>query len=137
MSNTEKKMNRLLSARSRLIVALVGSGWRCCARCCVFGFIVEAITVIVLPRYLGSPSIESLPGAGDPTSEYVKSQNSQNQKNEAKARAKGTTSVPTMTRPSFIGNPDAFGTLPSTAATDKTSDVGKPDCPLKKTSGYV
>lgn len=56
----------------------------------------------------GAPSIQSVPGAGNPSAQYVQDQNLQNQINEQKARKAGTSAVPTITRSSFVGNPGEF-----------------------------
>lgn len=70
----------------------------------------------------GAPDIKSVPGAGNPSSQYVQDQNLQNQINEQEARKKGTSAVPTITRSSFVGNPGEF----STGSTQPGL------CPLKK-----
>jgi len=54
------------------------------------------------------PKMQSLPGAGDPSNEYIKDQNLDNQKNALKARREGTSAVPTITRPNFVGNAAMF-----------------------------
>ncbi len=69
-----------------------------------------------------APKIDSTPGLGNPSAQYVQTQVAQNQKEAAAARQAGTSSVPTITRPDFIGNPAAFGVL------DKTADIASPIC---------
>ena len=73
------------------------------------------------------PNISSIPGAGNPSNQYVKMQNLQNMLEAKKARKKGSSAVPTITRPSFIGSPNAFGTL-----NKKHSNTAKNECPIKK-----
>ena len=75
-----------------------------------------------------APGISSVPGAGDPSNEYIKTQKIQNGMQAREARKNATSDVPTITRPSFIGNPDEFGTLAPISPTDKTT------CPLQKTT---
>ncbi len=53
---------------------------------------------------VGAPNIQSLPGEGDPSELYVKTQQEQNALLVQQARREGTSAVPTITRPSFIGN---------------------------------
>lgn len=74
-----------------------------------------------------APQINSVPGAGNPSNQYVQDQNLQNQLNEQQARKKGTSAVPTITRSSFVGNPGEFS--------DDSSNSGSTmpgQCPLKK-----
>ncbi len=72
-----------------------------------------------------APNIQSLPGGGDPSSHYVKEQNTQNTQEEVAARQKGTSAVPTITRPSFKGSMNAFGTLPKKSS-NSSSDTAYP-----------
>ncbi|HYF97952.1 MAG TPA: pentapeptide repeat-containing protein, partial [Coxiellaceae bacterium] len=53
---------------------------------------------------VSAPNIESIPGEGNPTDIYVKTQQQQNAMLVKEARETGTSAVPTITRPSFIGN---------------------------------
>ncbi len=55
-----------------------------------------------------APSIKSIPGVGDPSELYVKTQQQQNALLVKQAKSEGTSSVPTITRPSFIGNLEQF-----------------------------
>lgn len=65
------------------------------------------------------PTIESLPGAGNPSDAYVKTQNIQNAQQASEARKGGTSFVPTITRPSFLGSEDQFEQdQPSAPTTD-------------------
>lgn len=63
---------------------------------------------------VGTPRIESIPGAGNPTTQYVKQQDLENVKKAEAARVAGTSSVPTINRGSFVGSLDTFGKLPVT-----------------------
>src|SRR5580692_9530336 len=51
-----------------------------------------------------APDIESIPGAGNPSMQYVKQQDIQNVQNAEKARADATSSVPTINRGTFVGD---------------------------------
>src|SRR3989339_737932 len=51
-----------------------------------------------------APSIPSVPGAGNPSEQYVQDQTTQNAQEVAQARKEGTSSVPTLTRSNFEGN---------------------------------
>ncbi len=81
-------------------------------------------------QVMSAPNITSVPGAGNPSNQYVKNQNLQNSKQEASARKNATSAVPTITRPGFIGNPNAFGELPKKNSTSATKSANA--CPLKK-----
>ena len=61
-----------------------------------------------------APSLDSHPGIGKASNQYVADQNLENAQKAEKARKDATSSVPTITRPNFIGNPDDFGTLKAT-----------------------
>lgn len=82
---------------------------------------------------LSAPNIESIPGTGNPSNQYIGNQNLQNQLKELQARKNATSAVPTITRPNFIGNPSAFGELP-TQTTNLTgmSRGNSKECPIKK-----
>lgn len=76
----------------------------------------------------GSPHIQSVPGAGHPSNNYVKSQNVQNAMQAHAARKNATSFVPTITRQSFVGSPESF--------THDTAQAVPPPkklvCPIKK-----
>ncbi len=63
---------------------------------------------------MGKPRIESIPGAGNPTTQYVKQQDLENVQKAKAARVQGTSAVPTINRGSFVGPLDSFGRLPAT-----------------------
>ena len=67
------------------------------------------------------PHIESIPGAGNPTAEYEKQQDTENVKNAQQAREQGTSAVPTITRSSFVGPMDSFGQLPAQCPIDPSA----------------
>ncbi len=75
------------------------------------------------------PTIESLPGAGNPSDAYVKTQNIQNAQQASEARKGGTSFVPTITRPSFLGSEDQFEQDQPSAP---TTDLKKRNCPIKE-----
>ncbi|MCH9770505.1 MAG: type IVB secretion system protein DotG/IcmE [Gammaproteobacteria bacterium] len=77
-----------------------------------------------------APNISSTPGAGSPSNKYVANQNFQNRQEAVKARKKGGSAVPTLTRPNFIGNPDDFGALPKNPL--GTLHPVTKTCPIKK-----
>jgi intracellular multiplication protein IcmE len=52
----------------------------------------------------GGPRIESIPGAGNPSTEYVKKQNQENALGVESAKKQGTSAVPTITRSNFQGD---------------------------------
>ena len=58
-----------------------------------------------------APKLNSHPGVGKASNQYVADQNLENAQKAEKARKDATSSVPTITRPNFVGNPDDFGTL--------------------------
>jgi intracellular multiplication protein IcmE len=76
----------------------------------------------------GAPSIQSVPGVGNPSTQYVQDQNVQNEMNEKNARKDATSAVPTITRSSFVGNPGEF----SNDALLPNTDSHAAQCPLKK-----
>ena len=54
------------------------------------------------------PDIESIPGAGNPSAEYVKKQNTANAIGAKQAKEKGTSAIPTLTRSNFQGDLSLF-----------------------------
>lgn len=79
----------------------------------------------------GTPDIQSIPGAGDPSNQYVNDQNQQNLNLAEKARKNATSFVPTITRPNFVGNPNEFGVLPALTPKAPAARQSK-ECPIKK-----
>ncbi len=69
-----------------------------------------------------APSIQSVPGAGNPSTQYVKVQTQQNRQEELAAKKNMTSAVPTITRPSFIGSPNLFSSKKQSG----------PTCPINK-----
>lgn len=63
----------------------------------------------------GSPGIASIPGAGDPSSAYVKAQTQANIAGATEAKKAGTAFIPTITRAGFVGDPNQFGQQPEDA----------------------
>lgn len=76
----------------------------------------------------GAPDIASVPGAGHPSTEYVKTQTTANIQGEEAARKSATSFVPTITRPSFVGDPSEFGQ----AVTPTDTDISHKACEIKK-----
>lgn len=124
------KIAKLLSAKTRMFTFLGG-------------VVVLVIVVAVVwhkhneqTPYEGKANVtsapgilESVPAAGNPSNNYVKAQNIQNAEYNAKARKKATSSVPTITRASFVGNEDQFTNPLQDLVSSKP--VSK-ECPLSK-----
>jgi intracellular multiplication protein IcmE len=113
MKNQKIKVSFFRNAKVRLVIAAVAvvgiaftgiAMWQASAKRAALG---NAMNVS------GAPEIESVPGAGNPTAEYVKQQDRENAKSAEAARDLGTSSVPTINRGSFVGSIDAFGQLPA------------------------
>ena len=125
--NTKKS---LLSAKARVIVAAL----------VIVGIAVSVVAIwhhhnvkkanAGAAAITSGPRISSIPGAGNPSNQYIATQNLQNQLEAQKARKRGSSSVPTITRPSFIGNPNAFGNLDNKST--KIGLTSKNECPIKK-----
>lgn len=77
----------------------------------VIGYLLyrkHASTVTNKANLQGAPSIESIPGVGSTSTEYVKLQEQQNIQQAQAAEQQGTSAVPTITRTSYFG-PGEFG----------------------------
>lgn len=106
-----------------VVVVLLVSGifaWRYYAAYRAFNSAAVSLT--------SAPDITSIPGAGNPSTHYVQEQTAQNIQEEQAARQAGTSAVPTITRPSFIGPVQAFGT----AASEDDTQTGRKVCKIKK-----
>lgn len=77
-----------------------------------------------------APQLQSIPGAGNPSNQYVKAQNEQNRQEAIKARQQAKSAVPTITRPNFIGSPSWF--TQSKKATTATKTTGPKKCPINQ-----
>lgn len=127
---SEQQPNKLQDPRMRILIAAV----------VIVGLVVGGIFIWRsksgdvqsqgAASVSSAPALQSLPGIGKSSNEYVKDQNIQNRNEAIKARKEGKSSVPTITRPNFIGNPDSFGTLdqPKTATKKSKPKV----CAIKK-----
>ena len=73
----------------------------------------------------GGPAIASIPGAGSPSSAYVKAQEQANIAGAAEAKKTGTAFVPTITRAGFVGDPNQFGQQPESDTQAKQCDINK------------
>lgn len=75
----------------------------------------------------GAPAISSLPGAGNPSDHYVKTQNLENQVKAQAASEAGGSAVPTLVRPDFSANLNDFepAMRGGSAATGKTQCAGQ------------
>lgn len=67
----------------------------------------------------GAPKVESIPGVGTPSREYVKLQQEQNVQQVQQAERTGTSAVPTIVRESYIGTDDLAGGADNSAASAK------------------
>jgi len=85
-----------------IIITIVGLG--------VFGFYYWRKTKALnsSAKVTGVPNIESIPGAGNPSTEYVAKQNKANAIGVVKAKKQGTSAVPTLTRSNFQGDLSFF-----------------------------
>jgi intracellular multiplication protein IcmE len=77
---------------------------------CVFGiYYWRRSTVLSSSAQIsGPPRIESVPGAGNPSAEYVAKQNIANALAVQRARQRGTSALPTLTRSDFQGDLSAL-----------------------------
>ncbi len=73
----------------------------------------------------GGPAIASIPGAGSPSSAYVKAQEQANAAGAIEAQKTGTAFVPTITRAGFVGDPNQFGQQPESDAQSKQCGINK------------
>ncbi len=129
MNNIKKQIKSMQQSKNRLALILGASS-------------VAVVAVIFLAVHFSgektetshlssSPRIESLPGVGKSSDKYVSDQKDQNAKNAQKAAANASSAVPTITRPSFVGNPADFANMPedNSALAPAKQENG---CPLKK-----
>jgi intracellular multiplication protein IcmE len=108
-----------LGAKSRaiiffiILVVIVGS---------LIGYVLYrkySATVATEARLPGTPGIESVPGVGKTSTEYVKLQEQQNIQQAKIAEQQGTSAVPTITRVSYFGPSEFPG---------GGGGAGRPDC---------
>ena len=128
------KLSFLASAKGRLITAVV-------VALVIIGVVV-GIVVHVHHKTINegsaavtsAPSIKNVPGLKAANNEYVRKVNLNNQRKASLARSKGTSSIPTITRPDFIGNLGAFVKAGNKQkGGSAASTVPLRECPLKKT----
>src|SRR3990167_5553132 len=133
-----KNMNKfkLKSSKFRVIAALV--------------LVVAVVVTLISMWYFKSkenafkgvanvaslPSIQSIPGAGNPSNAYITAQNTDNATEAQKARKEASSFVTTITQPSFIGSPESFSQNDNntpTTSTNNTNTSSNSDnfhCPL-------
>ncbi len=111
MKNQKLKSSFLSSAKARVIIAVVAVIGVASAGIIAWQVSIKRSALDGNMKVSGAPLIESVPGAGNPTTEYVKQQDIDNVNNALKAREQGTSSVPTINRGSFVGAMDTFGQL--------------------------
>lgn len=138
MSNNEKKNSVGMSAKTRVVVAAAAVVTLAGGSFGLWYYHHKQNEDQAIASVSSAPNIQSIPGAGNPSDQYVQNQIQQNSQLAAKARKDGTSSVPTITRPMFIGNPDTFGNKKpitpdlSTASSSDASSANSHTCPLKK-----
>lgn len=111
MKNQNTKISFLRSAKVRVIIAAVVVVGVATAGLLTWQASIKRNALQSMANVSGAPMIESIPGAGNPTTQYVKQQDIENVKKAELARAEGTSSVPTINRGSFVGSIDTFGQL--------------------------
>ena len=102
MSKINKQLKQFKNSKSRLAIILGSS------------VALVSIVVVVMIHFSNhssgsaklviAPDIDSLPGSSNASQQYVEDQKQENIDNAAKARKENGSSVPTITRPSFVGN---------------------------------
>ena len=112
MKNKSTKKSLFSNAKVRVIVATVAVVGVATAGVLTWQASVKRAHFQSNSSVSKAPDIQSLPGAGNPTTEYVKQQDVQNAQNADLARQAGTSAVPTINRGSFVGSLDTFGQLP-------------------------
>ncbi len=108
MTNKNNKLDFLNNAKARLAVVAGLVVVVLIALIVVFHSIYKQRGDISEANISQVPDTKSLPGVGDASDQYVKTQNDQNIKEAQEAREAGKSSVPTLTRPGVEGNLGAF-----------------------------
>lgn len=115
MKNKKVKMHLFNSAKMRVMIAAAVVIAMATVGVMVWQASIKRNALQSTVDVSGAPKIESVPGTGNPTMEYVKQQDIENAKNAEEARASGKSAVPTINRGSFVGSIGAFGELPIAA----------------------
>lgn len=124
MKNQKVKISFFRNAKVRVIVAAVAVVGVATAGVMTWQASVKRNALQSSVNVSRAPKIESIPGIGNPTAEYVKQQDIENVRKAEEARISGTSSVPTINRGSFVGSIDTFGQLaaaPSQCPIDPSS----------------
>lgn len=130
VDNELKKVGKLFqSAKARIIVIAVVVVIVIAAIFLIWHYHEKTNAFKSAALVSGSPHIQSIPGAGNPSNTYVKSQNVQNAMQAKAARKKATSFVPTITRQSFVGSPQSFE---ENALKEEVFPPKKLECPIKK-----
>ena len=108
----------------RLVIAAAGIAVVVCGLGVYVHFRIKAHEARGYVSLANSPGVNSVPGAGHTTNQYVKTQNLQNRLQAKQARKQATSDVPTITRPNFMGNPNAF------AVNNNTNNANMDTSPL-------
>ncbi len=126
-----KKINKLfnISARARVILAAVIIVGVLAGTFFTWHHYHQKSSYVAAAHVSGGPDIQSIPGAGNPSDRYVQTQNLQNNLLAEKARQSAGSSIPTVTRPNFMGNLSQFGE----SAPSHSKNTARPkNCPIKK-----
>ena len=113
MKKQKTKIGLFHSAKARLVIAVVAVIGVASAGVYTWQASVKHNALQSTGSVIGVPQIESVPGAGNPSMEYVKQQDIENVQKAEQAREQGTSAVPTINRGSFVGSIDTFGQQPS------------------------
>jgi intracellular multiplication protein IcmE len=111
MKNQKIKISFFRNAKVRLMIAAVAVVGIAATGVALWQASIKREALVSSMNVGRAPDIQSIPGAGNPTMEYVKQQDRDNVKNAQQARDDGTSSVPTINRGSFVGSIDTFGQL--------------------------
>lgn len=98
----------LMSGKARVVGVVVGSALVVGASGYWFYHHRKASALQAGASISAGSDLQALPGVGNPSQEYIKSVQYTNKKNADTAAKKGESNVPTLTKGSFIGNPEDF-----------------------------
>lgn len=127
MKKQKTKISLFHSAKARLVIAVVAVIGVASAGVYTWQASVKRNALQSTGSVISVPQIESVPGAGNPSMEYVKQQDIENVQKAEQARAQGTSAVPTINRGSFVGSIDTFGQQSSAQCPLDPSSLPAPD----------
>ncbi|OGT52822.1 MAG: type IV secretion protein IcmE [Gammaproteobacteria bacterium RIFCSPHIGHO2_12_FULL_41_15] len=128
--NTKNNLGLWQSAKFRVILAVVGLLIAVGVVVAVWHHRSQESAFQGMANVSSTPSIASVPGAGNPSSAYVNTQDLQNAEQAQLARQNAQSFVPTVTRPSFIGSTESFTQNTGTGSSSATDGGGTSNCPL-------